>query len=321
MASRYLITGATGFIGGQMARRLHSNGMNVVCMTRGNKKVDSIPMVEGDLLKRESLNRACKDIDAVCHFAGALGRGLKEDMIRAVNVEGTINMIHAARAAGVKYFLHISSGAVVGPRGPVPADETTECRPYTIYEKTKLEGERKALIISNEIGLPLGVARPAFTYGPGDPHKLLMFKLVKKGWFIFIGDGLSTNHPVYIDDLIDGIILILEKRPVQEIYILGGPRPVTKREWANNIAKAVGIKPPNLGIPVSLAWWGAIIMEPIGRLIGFDAPLTRSRVLAMSKCWGMDISKARRELGYAPRVDLAEGAGRTVSYYVKEGLL
>jgi len=318
---RILVTGATGYIGGHMARNLHSKGFDVICMTRGNKAVDTISTVEGDVLKPETLSRACNNIDIVCHFAGALGRGLTDEMIRAVNVEGTENMIRTSKGAGVKYFLHISSGAVTGPMGPMPADETTECHPYTTYERTKYEGERKALAIAREIDLPLGVARPTFTYGPGDPHKLLMFKLVKRGWFFFIGDGFSTNHPVYIDDLIDGIILMMEKRPIQEVYILGGPRPVTKKEWAIAIADALNVKPPKLYVPVGLAWMGANIMEPIGRLIGKEPPLTRSRVLAMSRYWGMDISKARRELGYVPRIDLAEGIAKTVSWYQKEGLL
>ncbi|MBW1767095.1 MAG: NAD-dependent epimerase/dehydratase family protein [Deltaproteobacteria bacterium] len=318
---RILITGATGYIGGKMALRLYSLGSSVICMTRGNKKVDSIPVVNGDLLKPETLKHACENIDIVCHFAGALGRGLTDEIIRTVNVNGTRNMITAAKKMGVRYFLHISSGAVVGPRGPTLADETTECRPYTVYEQSKYEGERSALSVAYKIGLSLGVVRPSFTYGPGDPHKLLMFKLIKKRLFFFIGDGLSTNHPVYIEDLIDGIILMLKKRPIQEVYILGGPRPVSKKEWANTIAKALDVKTPNLCIPTSLAWKVACIMEPVGRLIGMEFPLTRSRILAMSRYWGMDISKARRELGYEPRVDLDEGVAKTVEWYLKEGYL
>jgi nucleoside-diphosphate-sugar epimerase len=318
---KILITGATGYIGGQTARYLYSEGFNVVCMTRGNKKVTTIPFVEGDLLKPATLKQACKHIDIVCHFAGALGRGLDRKTIHEVNVDGTINMIRAAREAGVKYFLHISSGAVVGPRELAPSDETTKCNPYTIYEQTKYEGERSALRIAEEIGLPLGVVRPTFTYGPGDPHKLLMFKLIQKRLFFFIGDGSSTNHPVYIDDFIDGIMLVLIKQPIQEVYILGGPRPVTKKEWAIAIAKALNIKILKVLIPEWLAWMGAGIMEPIWGLIGKESPLTRSRILAMSKCWGMDIGKAQKELGYRPKIDLDEGVAKTVAWYKEHGFL
>jgi dihydroflavonol-4-reductase len=318
---KILITGATGYIGGKMAKYLYSHGSDVVCMTRMGKEVNSLPVVEGDLLRPETLKKSCENMDIVCHFAGAMGMWLKEETIISINVSGTENMVHAAKDAGVKFFLHISSGAVVGPRGSAPANEDTECHPCTIYEQTKYEGEKLALRIAHNIGLPLCVVRPTFTYGPGDPHKLLMFKLIKKGLFFFIGDGASTNHPVYIDDLLDGIMLVLKKKPVQEVFILGGPRPVSKKEWAITIAKAIKVAPPRVCIPESLAWIGANIMEPIGRLIGKKSPLTRSRVLAMSRYWGMDISKARRELGYSPSVDLEEGVAKTVAWYINEGLL
>jgi len=319
--SKILITGATGYIGGKTAKYLYSEGFDVVCMTRGNRRVGTIPFVEGDLLKPAVLKKACESIDIVCHFAGALGRGLDRKTIYEVNVNGTINMIRAAREAGVKYFLHVSSGAVVGPRDANSADEATKCNPYTIYEQTKYEGEKSALRIAGEIGLPLAVVRPTFTYGPGDPHKLLMFKLIQKKLFFFIGNGSSTNHPVYITDLIDGILLVLKKQPVQKVYILGGPRPVTKKEWAIVMAKALNIKILKLYIPERFGWACACVMEPIWGLFGKESPITRSRVLAMSKYWGMDIRKAQKELGYYPKIDLDEGVAKTVAWYKENGFL
>jgi dihydroflavonol-4-reductase len=318
---KYLVTGATGYIGGQMARYIESQGFEVICMTRGQKTVGSLPVVEGDLLKPDTLLDACKGVDIVCHFAGALGRGLTDEMVHAINVTGLKNILTAAKQNNVSYFLHISSGAVTGPMGPTPANETTECHPYTVYERTKLEGERLALSFSKESGLRVGVARPTFTYGPGDPHKLLMFQYVKKGWFFYIGDGYSTNHPIYIDDLMQGLLLMIKRQPIQEVYILGGSKPVSKREWVSTIANALGVKPPWFCFPSSLAWVMANIMEAIGNLLGVEVPLTRSRVLAMSKYWGMDIQKAKNDLGYEPQVELFEGVKRTVAWYRKQGLL
>ncbi|MBA4368408.1 MAG: hypothetical protein C0403_12320 [Desulfobacterium sp.] len=318
---KILVTGATGYIGGQMAHYLSSQGFEVLCMTRNGKAVGALPIAEGDLLKPDTLLNALEGIDVVCHFAGALGRGLTDEMVHAINVTGLKNILTAAKQKGVTYFLHISSGAVTGPMGPTPANESTECHPYTIYERTKLEGERLALSFSKELGLPVGVARPTFTYGPGDPHKLLMFRYIKKGWFFYIGDGYSTNHPVYIDDLLKGLLLMIQEQPVQEVYILGGPKAVSKREWAETIAKELNVKPPWFCFPSSLAWAGAIVMETIGKWIGIEVPLTRSRVLAMSRCWGMDIQKARNDLGYDPVVRLSEGVAQTVAWYQKNGLL
>lgn len=318
---KFLVTGATGYIGGQLANRLFRDGKDVICLTRGNKTVGPIPSIEGDLLNPESLSNACRGADVVCHCAGALGKGLTDEMIRAVNVDGVKNLISAAKESGVKYLLHLSAGGVTGPLGPAPADENTTCHPYTVYEKTKYEGECLALSLARELQLPLGVARPTFTYGPADPHKFIMFKLIKKGLYFYIGDGLSTNHPVYIDDLIDGILLMIEKKPDQEIFILGGPRPVRKKEWAIAIADALHVSPPFLSFPVSLSWAGASLMETFSSIFNIRLPLTRSRVLALSKCWGMDIGKAKRALGYDPKVDLKEGVARTIDWYLKEGWL
>ncbi len=312
---KYLITGATGYIGGQMARHLSSRGAHVLCMTRNGKKIDDIPAIDGDLLLPESLVNACDCADIVIHFAGALGRGLSNKMIREVNVNGTLNLIRSAKKAGVKYFLHISSAAVVGPREGAPSNERTKCYPFTVYEKTKYEGECKALELSKKLNLQLGVARPTFTYGPGDPHKLLMFKLIKKRLFLYIGNECSTNHPVYIDDLLNGIMLMLENKPNQKVYILGGPKPVTKKNWAGTIAEELNVKPPFINLPEKPAWLVAIVLEGLGKLIGVEMPLTRSRILAMSKNWGMDISKAKEELGYDPKVDLKEGVKKTVLWY------
>lgn len=315
---KILVTGATGYIGSQMAKRLFNDGKDVVCMTRGNKTIDDMPTVNGELLKPESLHQACKGIDIVCHFAGALGRGLTDEMVHAINVEGVRNMITVAKENNVSYFLHISSGAVTGPMGPTPANENTTCHPYTIYERSKLEGERLALSLSEKLELPLGVARPTFTYGPGDPHKLLMFKLIKKRLFFYIGDGASTNHPVYIDDLLDGIMLMIEQTPNQEVYILGGSTPVQKKQWATAIANELKVKPPFIHLPAKFTWTSAVIVETIGNWIGINVPLTRSRVLAMSKYWGMNIDKAKKQLGYNPKVDITEGIANTVKWYEKK---
>ena len=318
---KILVTGASGYIGGQVAQRLFKDGNDVVCMTRGNKAVGSIPTVQGDLLDPKSLLNACRGVDVICHCAGALGKGLTDKMIRAVNVDGVKNMVLASKENRVKYFLHISAGGVTGPLGMTLADENTACYPYTVYEKTKYEGECLALSLAHQLQIPLGVARPTFTYGPADPHKFIMFKLIKKRLYFYIGNGLSTNHPVYIDDLINGILLMLEKKPNQEIYILGGPRPVSKKEWAVTIANELQVLPPFLKFPVALSRIAAHLMESLGEIFDIYVPLTKSRVLALSKCWWMDIRKAQRDLGYHPRVDLAEGVAHTIDWYRKEGWL
>jgi nucleoside-diphosphate-sugar epimerase len=144
---------------------------------------------------------------------------------------------------------------------------------------------------------------------------------VKRGRYGFIGGGESVNHPVFVDDLVDGIRLAIERGRVGETYIIGGERPVTKREFAFAIADALGVKRPALNLPRWLADLAAWKLELLGRVLGYEPVLTRSRVMIMADNFGYSIAKARAELGYAPRTALEEGVARTVRAYVEAGLL
>ena len=144
--------------------------------------------------------------------------------------------------------------------------------------------------------LPITVARPTFTYGVDDPHKLPLFRSIRKRRFIFIGNGNSTNHPVYIDDLIEGIMLLLERRPVGDVFIIGGPRPVTKMELVNIIGEELGVKTDFLHLPRWIADPAALSMLYLAKIIGFDPLLTPSRVSMMADNWGYSIHKAKTEL-------------------------
>lgn len=319
---RVLVTGATGYIGARLARRLSAEGWEVTALVRKGRAPEGLPSVQGDVRDPVSLLRAFQGADVVCHSAGMLGKwGVPYEEIRAVNVDGAQNVIWAAHAAKVGYVLHLSTSGVTGPRDEVPANEETACAPYTEYERTKHEGEQAVRTLSRELGVRCAVVRPTFTYGPDDPHKLGLFKAIRRGVFFYMGDGSSTTHPVYIDDLLTGIMRVLERRPSDRVYILGGARPVTKRELATTIARELGVKEPWLRVPVPAAWALGTALEITGRVARREPPLTRSRVLAMSRCWGQDIARAREELGYEPQVELSEGIRRTVESYRKLGWL
>jgi nucleoside-diphosphate-sugar epimerase len=205
------------------------------------------------------------------------------------------------------------------PGGPV--DETYACQPATEYERTKLQGEQLILERSSELGIPAVVLRPTFTYGPGDPHKIALFRAVKKRRYAFIGNGQSLLHPVFIDDLIAGVFLALERARVGEIYIIGGERPVSKQELVFSIADGLGVTRPGLKIPRWFAGLAAPLLELAGRCFGFEPILTRSRIMMMADNFGYSIEKARRELGYAPQTGLDEGISRTIQHYEDHRLL
>jgi nucleoside-diphosphate-sugar epimerase len=316
---RVLVTGATGYIGSKLAGRLKSEGFDVYCLVRKDVGSDDFNAVPGDLLRPSTLRDACRGIDVVCNCAGAHGKwSIPKTLIESVNVEGPKNLLRAAMDASASYMLHLGAAISIGLE---LGDGRTKRHLHTFYARTKYKGVVEALKLARELDMPFGVVHPTFTYGPGDPHKLKFIKTIKKGYFFHLKEGSTRINPVYIDDLIDGIALALQKRPNQEAYILGGPRPVTYREWAETIAKALNVSPPRFSIPLGLAWLAAIGMESVGRIIGKEPPLTRSRVLTISQDRGWRIDKARRELGYDPSVDIAEGIQKTIEWYKENGKL
>lgn len=316
---RVLVTGATGFIGRCLVGRLLCLGHEVRALVRGTSTVRDldagVETVTGDLTDTESLRKAVQGVEMIYNCAGLLGKwGVQEEKLYAVNVAGVQNLLAASISSHVRHIIHLSAGGVTGPLPDGPVDETYPCRPSTPYERTKWQGEQAALEMARQHHLPLTVVRPTFTYGPGDPHKLTLFRAIRQGTFAFVGSGASTIHPVYIDDLLDGLERCAAKAPQEAVYIIGGERPASKKELVGLIASCLNVSPPARSLPAGPVMGAALILETVCRVLPFDPPLTRSRVLMLSKNWGYSIAKASRELGYCPRVSLDDGIRRTVGW-------
>jgi len=324
---RLLITGATGFIGRRLAQFYQGSAWDLRLLVRNasrvSKDVERLGEIYcGDITKLETLPAAVDGIDAIIHGAGLLGQwGSPYHKLYDVNVGGVGHLVRVAAAAGVKRFVHLSAGGVTGPLKEQFVDESYPPVPRTDYERSKWEGEQLALGLSKELNLSLNVVRPTFTYGPGDPHKLKLFQTIKQGRFFFIGDGLSTIHPVYIDDLVAGIDLALQSDLRGETIIIGGDHPVSKRELVWSIAAALGRRKPEMRLPIWLGEALARGCELSADIFGYSPPLTQSRVLMLSRNWGYSIEKARNRLSYNPKVDLREGLRLTVQWYREQGWL
>ena len=193
-------------------------------------------------------------------------------------------------------------------------------RPATVYERTKAEGERVALSIAERHGLPLNVARPALVYGPGDRHLAGWFRAIRAGYYRVVGGGDSLLHPIYVDDLVEGLLRCADA-PARRVYHLVGERPVPIRELAASIALALGRRLPRGRIPKRAALAVAALLEAVPGVPRDRLPLTRSRVAFMTEDRAYCGCRARRELGFEPRVGLADGLRRTVAWYREEGLL
>ncbi|MCY4633876.1 MAG: NAD-dependent epimerase/dehydratase family protein [Acidobacteria bacterium] len=327
---RVLVSGATGFTGGHLARHLATRGAAVRGLVRPRSRPRAaalqeagIEIVLGDLADDASLARACDGVDTVYHIAATFrNAGQPDAAYRAVNALGTRALLDAALAAGVTRFVHCSTVGVHGHVERPPADEDAPLAPGDIYQETKLEGERLARSVGTSGDMEVVVARPAGIYGPGDTRFLKLFRGIAKRRFPLLGSGTVCYHFTYIDDLVEGFRLCGEA-PVAagRTYILAGRHYTPLTELVRVIADEVGVEPPRWRFPVWPVWAVGAMCEAVCVPLGVEPPLYRRRVDFFVKNRAFDMARARRELGFSPAIDLVEGVRRTADWYRREGLL
>jgi len=325
--NRILVTGATGFTGGHLCKRLVEAGEQVIAFVRGTSNTQPLEDIgvecrEVDIRDPQSVNENFNDIDRVYHIAAAWRtEHADRDEFHRVNVEATRNLLEAAKAANVKRFVHCSTVGVQGDIDDAPADESYRFQPGDHYQDTKLEGELLARDYFSK-GLPGAVFRPVGIYGPGDTRFLKLFRPINKGTFVMIGSGKTLYHMTYIDDLVDGIILVgTRDEALGEVFTLAGGRYTTLSELVNAIADALNRPHPKWRIPFYPVFLASVVCDRVCRTLGIEPVLYPRRVEFFYKDRAFDISKAKRLLGYQPRIDLAEGLKKTADWYREQGLL
>ncbi|MCB8935272.1 MAG: NAD-dependent epimerase/dehydratase family protein [Anaerolineae bacterium] len=334
-AATIAITGATGFLGGALAKRLLAEGHTIRALSRTTGHDDfpsGVEWITGDLADPASLSALVTGADRIIHAAGILGEfGIREEDYRQINAEGTRQVLAATTAALVDgrlgpeaRVLHVGSAGILGPiRGRADGfrfDETMPFAPSNAYERSKALAESYAREFALA-GLPVVIVRPEFVYGPGDRHVLGLFRAIERGMFFYVGSGNNHCHPTYIDDAVEGMVAGLQTGRVGQAYQIAGPRSVSFRELAETIAAALGVPPPRVRVPRAAAWLGAGVLEVAGRATGRSVPLSRTGVAFFSEDRRFSSAKAERELGYVPHVELKEGVARTIAWYRAEGLL
>jgi nucleoside-diphosphate-sugar epimerase len=328
MTGKVLVTGATGFTGNHLCERLVKDGYPVRGLVRDPLRAAGlrragVEVLAGDLRDAQSLRRAVQGSSIVYHIAAEFRHGnLSRKEMMAVNFEGTRNMLEAAVQEGVHKFIHCSTIGVHGDIKNPPADENAPCAPGDIYQESKLEAEKLVTDYMVKRRLPVVIFRPGGIYGPKDLRFLKLIKAIRNGHFLMLGSGKPLYQMIYIDDLIDGILLCAtEKRALGNVYILTGRESVTLNQLVRTIAEVLGVSPPWLRFPVSPVYAAGFICELLCKPLGINPPLYRRRVDFFRKSRSFTIAKAQRELGFEPQIDLRSGINRTVAWYRQEGLL
>lgn len=322
---RAFVTGASGFIGRHLVEKLLRAGATVRALIHNRSlpfEAQGLENVKGSIESVEEWQHALDGQDALFHLAAALGGSLlSEEEFRLTNTEGTRNVLRAAQKAGVKKTVHFSSAGVLGTVRPGhAADETTPVCPQSIYDRTKLEAEKIALSAAGG-GLPLVVVRPGWVYGPGDTRTFKLIKAIARKRFILVSGGRTRQTPVHIDDLLEGVILSLDKGKSGEVYHLAGGEILSVRDIAENIAEAAGSSIPGVSLPLLPAKLAAWKLETAFKLIGKEAPLTRGKLAFFIHPKPLAIDKAVQELGYAPQIGFKTGIAKTVLWYREHGWL
>ena len=327
-----LVTGATGFTGRHLAEHLVARGDSVRALVRPRSRArfDASPLpskgvvaVEGDLTDAAALKRAAAGVNVVYHIAATYREaGQPDSAYRAINVEGTRHVLEAAQSGGASRVVHCSTGGVHGHIANPPANEDAPFNPGDVYQETKLEAEQMARAFGDRTGFDVVVARPIGIYGPGDTRFLKMFRGLARGKFPMIGDGTPFYHLTFIDDLVEGFRLCGTVPAARgRTYLLAGPRYTTLEDLVRLVAKELKVEPPKVHWPVWPFWTAGLLCELVCVPLRIEPPIFRRRVDFYTKSRAFDTTRARTEIGFAPKVDLEEGIKHTADWYRQEGLL
>jgi dihydroflavonol-4-reductase len=328
---RTLVTGATGFVGAAVLRRLAEAGHNVRALVRPtsdrlNLSNVDCEIVTGDLTEPESLKRAVRNCEAVFHVAADYRIWVPDrERMNRVNVQGTVDLILTAAAAGVSRIVYTSSVATLRLREDgLPADEESHAELSDMigaYKQSKFLAEQEVKRLVADAGIPVIIVKPTAPFGPGDvkptPTGRFVVEAASGRMPAYVNTGLNVVH---VDDVADGHLLAYEKGTVGESYILGGENR-TLRWILATVAELTGQRPPRIRLPHWFLTPIAYLWEGVTRMRGSGEPMMTVDSVRMSRqLMYFSAEKARRELGYSSR-PAVEALRDEIEWFYKHGYL
>ena len=330
---RWLVTGATGFIGTALAERLVEQGDEVRALVRDPSRASElrrmgVELVRGDVSRPESLERAVPDVDVVVHLAGLVKAVTREELF-AVNAEGTRALAEAVARSGRPKFVLVSSLAAAGPSRPDrPRTEADSPAPVSLYGQSKLAAEE--VLRGMAADLHSSVVRPPIVYGPRDKEFLpSLFQLAKAGLVLKSGFGDKRYSIIHVEDLVGLIVAVAARGTRLErenaaagVYFADDGVQHTWEGLARGALGALGKRGTVVPVPELVTWLAAGAATATSRLTGRAAILSLDKMMEIREAaWTCSSQKARQELGWKPRVSLVEGMRAAVKWYRDRGLV
>ncbi len=323
LPGRVFVTGAAGFVGRAVLARYRELGVEV-----GGMDVRADPdwnVVAGDLGESGAWQKHADGCDLVVHTAAVVSNVAPPELYRRISVAGVRRALDAAVAGGARRFLHVSSVGAYGWHRPPDADEKT---PITVlsgnaYQDAKAASEHPALAAHASGEIACTLVRPSDVYGPGSrPWVLIPLEMIRKGLFLLPAHGQGLFSPVYIDDLVDGILLAAGlPAGAGQIFNLLGAAPVPAAEFFAYHMRWAGRSGPPRSLSTGTAVRIARVVGALSKLLGRPSEASAQTMLMLSKSHPLSGEKARRLLGYEPKVGLAEGMRRTEAWLREQGLV
>jgi 2-alkyl-3-oxoalkanoate reductase len=330
---RYLITGATGFVGGHIADACAQKEQTLSAIVRPTSNAGDLEklgaiLYRGELSDPALARQAVNEADVVIHCAAKVGDWGPIDEYRRVNVEALRVLLDACKGQALSRFILMSSLGVYATRHH---HGTTEADPLPSwhndgYSQTKVEAEQLALQYQREWDIPVVILRPGFVYGPRD--KTVMPRIIDAlchNRLRYPGGGEAAMNLIFVNNLVDAVFLAVaadEKKAVGEAYNLTDGEFVSKRQFIGSIADAMGLQHPTRTPPLWLAWMVTWCAERLAKVRGAKkAPLFNfPRLKFIGYNLDFSIQKAMDDLGYRPRVNFEEAIGETMDWYKRNNI-